>query len=255
MTVALAQTSNGGLQVGAASNPPAGTTTIGIASSGPADGVESSAGLVIGQAAQNSEGASQAADRSSREANTTAIPALQVGDQFTLRTVTPLSVSTAWQAIPAVAQAVDGPLTGWRILGSATMGQDGSVQVSWTQALAPDGKTTVMIHGVAYDPKIGKPGVPDASTTVMAPQVARTALSAVLAGVNQYVQAEMTAQQTQVLGSTATITSIVPPFWQVLAGQLASAFAPAPTQTGGTVMVARIAAGTPIVVFVTAPSS
>ena len=180
---------------------------------------------------------------------------MQVGDQFTLRTVTPLSVSTAWQAIPAVAQAVDGPLSGWRILGSATMGQDGSVQVLWTQALAPDGKATVMIHGIAYDPKIGKPGVSDASTTVMAPQVARTALSGVLAGVNQYVQAEMAAQQTQVLGSTATITSIVPPFWQVLAGQLAGVLAPAPSQTGGAVRVARVAAGTSIVVLITAPSS
>jgi hypothetical protein len=65
----------------------------------------------------------------------------------------------------------------------------------------------------------------------------------------------MAAQQTQVLGSTATITSIVPPFWQVLAGQLASALGPAPTQTGGPVRVARVAAGTSIVVLITAPSS
>jgi hypothetical protein len=255
MTAATAQTPTAGLQVGAPSNSGAVATTIGIASSGPADRTESSAGLVIGQTAQASQGGGQGSDRSPGEASTAAVPALQVGDQFTLRMATPLAVSPAWQAIPAVAQAVDGPLTGWRILGSATMGQDGSVQVSWTQALAPDGRTTVTIHGVAYDPKIGKPGVPSASTTVMAPQVARTALSGVLAGVNQYVQAEMAAQQTQVVGLTATITSTVPPFWQVLAGQLASAFAPAPAQTGGTVMVARIAAGTPIVVFVTAPSS
>jgi hypothetical protein len=88
----------------------------------------------------------------------------------------------------------------------------------------------------------------------MAPQVARTALSGVLAGVNQYVQAEMAAQQTQVMGLNATITSIVPPFWQVLAGQLAGVLAPAPT-TGSPVRVARIAAGTSIVVLITVPSS
>lgn len=179
------------------------------------------------------------------------VPSFQVGDQFTVTMLTPLAVSPAWQAIPAVAQAVDGPLSGWRVLGTASMGQDGSIQIAWKKAVSPDGRTSVDISGVAYDPQEGKPGVPHAQTQVMAPQAARTALSGTLQAIAQYVQDQIQAQQVQVVGSLATISSQVPPFWQVLAQQLATGFQPAPVQTGGTVMVARIPAGTPIVVFIT----
>ncbi len=182
-------------------------------------------------------------------------PSFRVGDQFTVKLLTPLAVSPAWQSIPAVAQGVDGPLSGWRVVGTASLGQDGSVQITWTQALSPDGKTTLQLHGVAYDPSVGKPGVPGAQTGVMAPQAARTALSGSLAAIAQYVQDQITAQQTQVAGLTATVTSQVPPFWQVLAQQLATGFQPAPVQTGGTVMVAHLPAGAPIVVFITAPTA
>jgi hypothetical protein len=194
-----------------------------------------------GQASQ--QGASQAPS----------LPSFKVGDQFTVKMLTPLAVSPAWQAIPAVAQAVDGPIAGWRVIGTASMGQDGSIQIAWTQALAPDGKTTLQLHGIAYDPKEGKPGVPNAQTQVMAPQVARTVLASTLQAVNQYVQAQLQAQQTVVSGLTATITSQVPPFWQILAQQLATGFQPPQTQSPGTIVVARIPEGTQVVVFITAP--
>jgi hypothetical protein len=181
-------------------------------------------------------------------------PSFHVGDQFTVKMLTPLAVSPAWQAIPAVAEGIDGPLSGWRVLGSASLGQDGSIQISWTQALAPDGKASVTVHGVAFDPKEGKPGIPHAQTQVMAPQAAKTALSGTLGAISQYVQDQIQAQQVQVLGSVATVSSQVPPFWQVLAQQLSTGFQPAPVQTGGTIVVSRVPAGTPVVVFVTAPS-
>ena len=181
-------------------------------------------------------------------------PSLQVGDQFTVTLLTPLAVSTAWQSVPAVAQGTQGPLSGWRVIGTASLGQDGSLQIAWTDAMSPDGKVAIKLHGVAYDPTVGKPGVPGAQTSVMAPQAARTMLSGVLAAVGQYVQDQLQAEQTQVAGLTATLTSQVPPFWQVLAQQLATGFQPGPVQTGGTVAVARLPAGAPVVIFITAPS-
>ena len=181
-------------------------------------------------------------------------PSFHVGDQFTVKMLTPLAVSPAWQAIPAVAEGIDGLLSGWRVLGSASLGQDGSIQISWTRALAPDGKTSVALHGVAFDPKEGKPGIPHAQTQVMAPQAAKTALSGTLGAISQYVQDQIQAQQVQVLGSVATVSSQVPPFWQVLAQQLSTGFQPAPVQTGGTIVVSRVPSGTPVVVFITAPS-
>jgi hypothetical protein len=120
--------------------------------------------------------------------------------------------------------------------------------------VSPDGKVAIKLHGVAYDPTVGKPGVPGARTSVMAPQAARTVLSGALAAAGQYVQDQLQAEQTQVLGLTATLTSQVPPFWQVLAQQLATGFQPGPVQTGGTVTVARLPAGAPVVIFITAPS-
>ncbi len=177
-----------------------------------------------------------------------------MGDRFTVKLMTPLAVSPAWQSLPAVAQAEDGPIAGWQVMGSATQGQDGSLQITWTQALSPDRKTTIGLHGIAYDPKIGKPGVPGATSSVMAPQAARTALAGALGAVSQYVQDQIQAQQTQVSGLTATLTSQVPPFWQVLAQQLATGFQPAPVQTGGTTLVTRVPAGTPVVVLITAAS-
>ena len=141
------------------------------------------------------------------------------------------------------------------MLGSASLGQDGSIQVTWTQALAPDGKTTVALHGIAYDPQEGKPGIPHAQTQIMAPQTARTALSGTLGAVSQYVQDEIQQQQIQVVGLTGVLTTQVPPFWQIAAQQLATGFQPAPVQTGGTIVVARVPAGTPVVVMITAASS
>jgi len=163
-------------------------------------------------------------------------------------------VSPVWQALPVVARAVDGPIAGWQVIGSAAQGQDGSLEITWTQALSPDRTTTIKLQGVAYDPKIGKPGVPGAASSAMAPQAARTALSGTLGAVSQYVQDQINAQQTEVAGITATITSQVPPFWQILSQQLATGFQPAPVQTGGTVMVTRVPAGTPVLVFITAAS-
>ncbi len=86
------------------------------------------------------------------------------------------------------------------------------------------------------------------------PLAARTALSGTLGAVSRYVQDQINAQQTEVAGITATITSQVPPFWQILSQQLATGFQPAPVQTGGTVMVTWVPAGTPVLVFITAAS-
>jgi hypothetical protein len=216
-------------------------------------GTASGSGLqiVTAQAPQSGTGGAAAGTSSTGQ---TAAPTFRVGDQFTVKMLTPLAVSPAWQAIPAVAEGIDGPLSGWRVLGSASLGQDGSIQISWTQALGPDGKTTVALHGVAFDPKEGKPGIPHAQTQVMAPQAAKTVLSGTLSAVSQYVQDEIQAQQVQVIGSLATVSSQVPPFWQVVAQQLSTGFQPAPVQTGGTIVVSRVPAGTPVVVFITAMS-
>ena len=179
---------------------------------------------------------------------------LEIGQQFTVALMTPLAVSNGWQPIPAVAEAQDGPLAGWKIIGQPSLAQDGTTQISWTQALSPDGKTTMPIHGVAYNPKNGVPGVVGVKTVPMTPQAARTVLSGTLAAVGQYVNAQLLAQQVQVSGITATLTTQVPPFWQFAASQLATGFQPAPVQTGGIVLVSQIPAGLPITVFITAPS-
>jgi hypothetical protein len=254
---AQGQPASDGVQVvvGAASQSAGAIVVAGTASSaGSAASTASQGGTTVVAAAAQGQGtapgpAQPAAHGTSAAAAT---PHFQVGDQFTVKLMTPLAVSPAWQALPAVAQAVDGPIAGWQVMGSATQGQDGSLQIAWTQALSPDRKTTIDLHGVAYDPKIGKPGVPGAASSVMAPQAARTALSGALGAASQYVQDQIQAQQTQVSGLTATLTSQVPPFWQVLAQQLATGFQPAPVQTGGTIMVTRVPAGTPVVVFITA---
>ena len=179
---------------------------------------------------------------------------LQIGDQFTVTLTTPLAVSTAWQAIPALAVARDGPLEGWKLIGEASLAQDGTPQISWAQALSPDGKVTMPLHGVAFNPKNGVPGVAGAGSIPMAPQAARTVLAGTLAAVGQYVNAPLAAQQVQVSGITATVTTQVPPFWQFAASQLATGFQPAPVQTGGIVLVSQLPAGLPITVFITAPA-
>jgi len=179
---------------------------------------------------------------------------LEIGEQFTVTLMTPLAVSNGWQSIPAVAGARDGPLAGWKIIGQPSLAQDGTTQISWTQALSPDGKTAMPIHGVAYNPKNGVPGVAGVKSVPMAPQAARTALSGTLAAVGQYVNAQLLAQQVQVSGITAALTTQVPPFWQFVASQLATGFQPAPVQTGGIVLVSQMPAGLPITVFITAPS-
>ena len=91
-------------------------------------------------------------------------------------------------------------------------------------------------------------------TVPMAPQAARTVLSGSLAAVGQYVNAQLQAQEVQVSGITATLTTQVPPFWQFVASQLATGFQPAPVQTGGVVLVSEMPAGLTITVFITAPS-
>ncbi len=179
---------------------------------------------------------------------------LQVGDQFTVALTTPLAVSNGWRSIPALAVARDGPLAGWKIVGQASLAQDGTTQISWVQALSPDGRITMPIHGVAYNPKNGIPGVAGVKTVPMAPQAARTVLSGSLAAVGQYVNAQLVAQQVAVSGITATLTTQVPPFWQFVASDLATGFQPAPVQTGGIVLVSQMPAGLPITVFITAPS-
>ena len=179
---------------------------------------------------------------------------LEIGQQFTVTLAAPVAVSNGWQPIPAVAEARDGPLAGWKIIGQPSMAQDGTTQISWTQALGPDGKTTMPIHGVAYNPKNGVPGVVGVKSVPMTPQAARTVLSGTLAAVGQYVNAQLLAQQVQVSGITATLTTQVPPFWQFAASQLATGFQPAPVQTGGIVLVSQMPAGLPITVFITAPS-
>ncbi len=240
--------------VGAASQSAGAIVVAGtVSSAGSAAPAASQGGTTVVAAAAQGQGAAPGPVQPTAQGTAvSAAPHFQVGDQFTVKLMTPLAVSPAWQALPAVAQAVDGPIADWQVTGSATQGQDGSLQIAWTQALSPDRKTTIELHGVAYDPKIGKPGVPGAASSVMAPQAARTALSGALGAVSQYVRDQIQAQQTQVSGLTATLTSQVPPFWQVLAQQLATGFQPAPVQTGGTIMVTRVPAGTSIVVFITA---
>jgi hypothetical protein len=179
---------------------------------------------------------------------------LQIGDQFTVALTTPLAVSNGWRSIPALAVARDGPLAGWKIVGQASLAQDGTTQISWVQALSPDGRISMPIHGVAYNPKNGIPGVAGVKTVPMAPQAARTVLSGSLAAVGQYVNAQLVAQQVAVSGITATLTTQVPPFWQFVASELATGFQPAPVQTGGIVLVSQMPAGLPITVFITAPS-
>ena len=254
--------SSGGLQIVAPQAQTAGLAVVpGTAAAetgGTPAGTATGSGLQIVTAQAQPQGASQSGNGGAAvgapPTGQGTGPSFHVGDQFTVKMLTPLAVSPAWQAIPAVAEGIDGPLSGWRVLGSASLGQDGSIQISWTQALAPDGKTTATLHGVAFDPKEGKPGIPHAQTQVMAPQAAKTALSGTLGAISQYVQDEIQAQQVQVVGSLATVSSQVPPFWQVLAQQLSTGFQPAPVQTGGTIVVSRVSAGTPVVVFITAPS-
>ena len=241
--------------VGAADQSQKTSTTV-VTSVAASSGQSGAAGgtIVVSRSAQATGPAAPAQGTPPQGASTPPAPHFQVGDQFTVRLLTPIAVSPAWQALPAVAQAEGGPISGWQVVGAASQGQDGSLQIAWTQAMSPDRQTTIAIDGVAYDPKIGKPGVPQAGPTVMAPQAARTTLSGVLGSVSQYVQDQIQAQQTQISGLSATITSQVPPIWQVLAGQLATGFAPAPVQTGGTIMVTRVAAGTPVIVFITKAS-
>lgn len=241
---------------GAASQPAGVTVVAGTAASGSLTGSAApAASTVIVSQRQGPSDASTTRPTSSPASpsgDASQVPRFQIGDQFTAKLLTPIAVSPAWQALPAVAQAEDGPISGWQLVGSASQGQDGSLQIAWTQAISPDRKTTITLHGVAYDPKIGKPGVPEATSIVMAPQAARTVLSGALGGVTQYVQDQIQAQQTQVSGLTATIASQVPPFWQILAGQLATGFQPTPVQTGGTILVTRVAAGTAVIVFIEA---
>ena len=231
------------------------TIATGTAPPGQQQQAPGSAGLVVVSAQGQGGAPGQGGGGVPGTGSTPSAPvSFKVGDQFTVKTLTPIAVSPAWQAIPAVAQVVDGPLAEWRIQGATTLGQDGSIQIAWSQVLSPDGKSTATIQGIAFDPVEGKPGVPKAQTQVMAPNSAKTVLSGTLGAVSSYVQDQINAQQVQVLGSVASITSQVPPFWQILAQQLATGFQPAPVQTGGMIVVSRIPAGTSITVFITQTS-
>ena len=163
-------------------------------------------------------------------------------------------ISTTWESPPAIATAIMGPIAGWKVIGRASLAQDGTPQIAWTQALSPDGKTTIQIHGIAYNPANGVPGVAGAKSVPMTPQAARTALSGTLAAAGQYIQAEIQAQQVQVSGLTAVITSPVPPFWEFVTSQLATGFQPGPVQTGGTVLVSELPKGLSVTVLVTQSS-
>jgi hypothetical protein len=182
------------------------------------------------------------------------LPKLSVGDQFDAVLDYAVAASTAWQSVPVVATVVSGPLSGWKVTGSLTLAQDGTPQIAFSQAQSPDGSRTAPVHAVAYNPATGAPGVAGAKTSVMTPQAARTVLAGTLAAVSQYVQAQLQAQQTQVSGLTATLTSQVPPFWQFVASQLASGFQPGPVQAGGTVVVSQLPKGLRVTLLVVQPS-
>lgn len=241
-----------GIQIVAPVREEARLTLVSPASAQAAEGPGRPSGSQGGTVVLNGPAASGAGPSVSAQA--AAFVHLQIGDQFTVALTTPLAVSNGWRSIPALAVARDGPLAGWKIVGQASLAQDGTTQISWTQALSPDGKMTMPIHGVAYNPKNGIPGVAGVKTVPMAPQAARTVLSGSLAAVGQYVNAQLVAQQVEVSGITATLTTQVPPFWQFVASQLATGFQPAPVQTGGIVLVSQMPAGLPITVFITAPS-
>jgi hypothetical protein len=165
-----------GAQVIAASaSQAAGITVVaGTAASGSLTGPTApTAGTVVVGADHGPSEASAvppAPPQASEPGGASAAPRFQIGDQFTVSLLTPIAVSPVWQSLPAVAQAEDGPISGWQLVGSASQGQDGSLQIAWTQAISPDRKTTITLHGVAYDPKVGKPGVPGATSSVMAGQ-------------------------------------------------------------------------------------
>lgn len=174
-------------------------------------------------------------------------PALHVGQVFQAKLALPVSVSPAWGPVPVLAEVSDGPLAGWLLWGQARMTRDGSVEISFTQAIDQN-RTTAPFNAVAYDPASGRTAVSGQVRTVT-PNAVQTLLSSSLQAASEYFKAKVESQSVTITNGFVTIRQSEPSFWDVYSRTIAQALTPRVPEGSGPVLVAHLPKGTAISVI------
>lgn len=177
-----------------------------------------------------------------------AAPMVQRGQLVEVRLVTPVAVASTGGATPALAEIAQGPAQGALLIGQATRSPDGLVLIQFT-ALIPKGGREQPFRGTAYDPRVGRFGVPGQVSTMM-PGAASALLAATLQSVSDYFRARAQQQQVTITNGFLTITQGTPSLWDGLAAAIARAFAPGSQSTAGPTVVTRLERGQLITVLV-----
>lgn len=181
------------------------------------------------------------------EPQSAARPALHVGQVFQVKLALPVSVSPAWGPVPVLAEVSDGPLAGSLLWGQARMARDGSVEISFTQAIDQDRRATPF-NGVAYDPASGRTAISGQVRTVT-PNAVQTLLSSSLQAASEYFKARIESQSVTITNGFVTIRQSEPSFWDVYSRTIASAMTPRVPEGSGPILVAHLPKGTIISVI------
>ena len=174
-------------------------------------------------------------------------PALHAGQVFQAKLALPVSVSPAWGPVPVLAEVSDGPLAGSLLWGQARMARDGSVEISFTQAINQD-RRTAAFNGLAYDPASGRTAVSGQVRTVT-PNALQTLLSSSLQAASEYFKAKVESQSVTITNGFVTIRQNEPSFWDVYSRTIANAMTPRVPEGSGPILVAHLPKGTVISVI------
>lgn len=177
-----------------------------------------------------------------------AAPTIQRGQLLEVRLVAPVAVASTGGATPALAEIAQGPAQGALLIGQATRSPDGLVLIQFSALIPKDGREQPF-RGTAYDPRVGRFGVPGQVSTMM-PGAASALLAATLQSVSDYFKARAQQQQVTITNGFLTITQGAPSLWDGLAAAIARAFAPGSQSTAGPTVVTRLERGQSITVLI-----
>ncbi len=178
----------------------------------------------------------------------TAASAASRGQLLEGRLVTPVAVTSARGATPALVEIAQGPLQGAVLLGQATRSPEGLVLIQFNALIAKDGKE-LSFRGAAYDADVGRLGV-DGQTSTMLPGAASALLAATMQSISNFFKTRAQPQQVTITNGSLAITQGMPSFWDGLAAAVAQAFPSGAEATTGPTLVTRLERGQPITVLV-----
>jgi hypothetical protein len=177
----------------------------------------------------------------------TAALAASRGQLLEGRLVTPVAVTSARGATPALVEITQGPLQGGVLLGQATRAPEGLVLIQFHALIAKDGKEHPF-RGAAYDADVGRLGV-DGQVSTMMSGAASALLSATMQSISDYFKTRAQPQQVTIANGSPAMTQGMPNFWDGLAAAVTRAFPPSAEATTGPTVVTRLERGHPITVL------